>query len=174
MNSTSQNSIPAGGDQGAYEATLHAIAHAPVPEGIEARVNAALKAAPRHARVFDWPSSRWVEGGRAAGAMTGAMTGWTRAAAAAAIVAIVSGGGWGVYSHVQHQSGKAMVTPAVSAGPASGFSSAGAMRTPQTVQGPVLVQPDKAKTSPKRAKKRVKPASKPASPSTAQRVASGK
>jgi hypothetical protein len=61
-----------------------------------------------------------------------------RSAAAAAIVCVVVGGGWGVYSRVQPaQTPKAVAMPPRVAAP-GGFSSAGAMRTPQTLDGPVL------------------------------------
>lgn len=132
--------------------TLRLIAHAPVPGGLEERVHEGLRAAQRNARVSRWSSpvwpSTWVEGGWAAG--------WARAVAAAAIVTVVAGGGWGVYMRVQHQPGKTMapvVVPApASTGAPAGFSSAGAMRTPQTVKGPALVQPGKTKkkTGPRR------------------------
>jgi hypothetical protein len=132
MNLTPQN--PGGNQSHSWEATLHLIAHAPVPEGIEDRVHAALKMAPHSARLLAW-TAPWSEGGWAAG--------WMRAAAAAAIVGVVTGGGWGVYSSVQHQAGKVVAVPVVQSAPAAGFSSAGAIRTPQTVKGTVLVQPDK-------------------------------
>jgi hypothetical protein len=66
---------------------------------------------------------------------------WMRGAAAAAIVFVVAGGGWGIYSRV-HTAVPAKATampPHV--GAASGFSSAGAMRTPQTLKGPVVARP---------------------------------
>lgn len=63
-----------------------------------------------------------------------------RTAAAAAIVFVVVGGGWGVYSRVQHgQPARIIVLPHIPVG--GGFSSAGAMRTPVTVPGPVLTHP---------------------------------
>jgi hypothetical protein len=68
-----------------------------------------------------------------------------RSAAAAAIVFVVVGGGWGVYSHVQPaQTPKVIAMPRVSA--PGGFQSAGAMRTPQTLDRPVLKHPVKAAT----------------------------
>ncbi|MGB7546973.1 MAG: hypothetical protein WBM14_04420, partial [Terracidiphilus sp.] len=68
-----------------------------------------------------------------------------RGAAAAAIVFVVAGGGWGVYSRVQPaQATKVIAMPRVAA--PSGFSSAGAMRTPQTLNGPVLAHPLSAAT----------------------------
>ena len=128
MKITPHNS--SGSAQDSFEATLHVIAHVRVPEGIEERVHAALAAAPRHPRVLAWPGP--------GGAWTAA---WLRAAAAAAIVVVVAGGGWGIYTRVQHQSGKMVVVPAPVIPAGVGFSNAGAIRTPQTVQGPVLAAP---------------------------------
>jgi hypothetical protein len=69
-----------------------------------------------------------------------------RGAAAAAIVFVVAGGGWGIYSRVQPSpAAKVIVMPARS-GAASGFSNAGAMRTPQTLNGPVLTHPATTQT----------------------------
>lgn len=133
---------------------LRLIATAPVPAGLEQRMHAALQAAPRQARVLPWPTSVWPS--------------TMRAAAAAAIVVVVTGGGWGVYTRVQ-QLNKAGAPPAPQIVlPADSFSSAGAIRTPQTVQGPA-VQPDEKKADAKKLKKkkmpspRLKPA--PAPPS---------
>jgi hypothetical protein len=82
-----------------------------------------------------------------------------RTAAAAAIVFVVAGGGWGVYTHVQHgQPGKVIVMPrAMQPG---GFSGAGAMRTPQTLPGPTAILP--VKPHPARHKATKKPAAQPA------------
>jgi hypothetical protein len=115
---------------GTVEATLRLIATVPAPEGLEDRIQASLAAATRTARVLPWPVALRSDHG------------WIRAAAAAAIVFVVLGGGWGVYSRVQPgmQSG-ARVVPIRVASPASGFSSAGAMRTPQTLNGPIAPAP---------------------------------
>jgi hypothetical protein len=111
------------------DATLRLIANLPVPDGLEDRVHLALRSAPRRASLLAWP--------------TLIDTGWMRTAAAAAIVVIVAGGGWSVYSRVDRpQPAKVISLPA--AGPASGgFSSAGAMRTPTTLNAPVLKHPVK-------------------------------
>jgi hypothetical protein len=117
-----------------YEATLHLVTHAPVPEGLEERVQAALDSIPRRGRLLEWPLT----------------AGWLRSAAAAAIVFVVAGGGWGVYRHAQlHQPAKVTATPApqVSAPTAGGFSSAGAIRTPQTVKGPEVAETPKPQTT---------------------------
>lgn len=112
------------------EATLRMIATLPAPAGLEDRVQTALFSAPQTARVLAWPVAFRPQAG------------WMRAAAAAAIVFVVAGGGWGVYSRVQPglQFG-AKTVPVRVASPAAGFSSAGAMRTPQTLNGPVVPAP---------------------------------
>jgi len=114
------NGLAAGG----YEATLRLIAGLPAPEGLEERVQAALRHAPRPGRVLAWPTALRLEGG------------WMRAAAAAAIVVVVAGGGWGVVKHGQsgQSAGGNAVMPHMAA--PGGFSTGGAMRTPQTLQGP--------------------------------------
>ena len=64
-----------------------------------------------------------------------------RATAAAAIVFVVAGGGWGVYSRVQPVAQPKVIAMPAPINAAGGFKSAGAMRTPQTLQGPVLARP---------------------------------
>jgi hypothetical protein len=121
---------------GSAEATLRLIATLPAPEGLADRIQASLISAPRKARVLIWPAALRPQAG------------WMRAAAAAAIVFVVAGGGWGVYSFVQvGQPAGAKAVPVHVGAPASGFSSAGAMRTPQTLNGPTvpaLASPAKA------------------------------
>jgi hypothetical protein len=118
-------------DGRAAEETLRLIASLPGPEGLEDRVKTALSTASRRGRILHWPAGAGPAGG-----------GWihrtgARWAAAAAIVAIVAGGGWGVYSHVQPApTSKAIAMPRVTV--PGGFSNAGAMRTPQTLNGTVL------------------------------------
>jgi hypothetical protein len=114
---------------GEAESTLRLIANLPVPEGLELRVKTALRAAPKQstASLFAWPPSpsrSWTE------------SVWMRGAAAAAIVCVVAGGGWQVYSRVQPKP-TALALPHV----AGGFSSAGAVRTPHTLDGPTLAHP---------------------------------
>lgn len=135
MNSYSQKALTHNSNSGAgqeitegsAEATLRLIARLPVPKDLEDRVMAGLRAAPRRGRVLHWPS------------MLHSNSGWVRGAAAAAIVFVVAGGGWGIYTRVQPgQAAKVIVMPRAGAG--GGFSSAGAMRLPQTVNGPVVAQ----------------------------------
>jgi len=118
-----------GGGLGEAEATLRLIAGLPAPQGLEERVQARLAAGPRRGRILAWPAALRIENG------------WIRAAAAAAIVFAVAGGGWGVYSRVQRPQ-PARVIVLAPRGPAQGgFSSAGAVRTPQTLNGPVVTHP---------------------------------
>ena len=131
MNPSAHNSISDTGRDafsGSAEATLRLIASLPAPKGLEDRVTAGLNTAPCTARVLHWPASLHPTGS------------WMRGAAAAAIVFVVAGGGWGIYMRVQlPQTTKVIVMPRAGAG--GGFSSAGAMRTPQTVNRPVVAEP---------------------------------
>lgn len=128
MNTTSKNPFAGGTASGSFEDTLRLIAGLPAPAGLEDRVQARLNSAPRTARVFSWPVALRAD------------SSWMRAAAAAAIVFVVAGGGWRIYSRVQpSQTGRAIAMPRVIT--PGGFSNAGAMRTPQTLNGPVLAHP---------------------------------
>ncbi len=105
------------------EETLRLLAGAPAPSGLEERVHAALRNAPRSARVLAWPRALRAD------------SNWMRSAAAAAIVFVVAGGGWGVYTRVvQNQPAKVIVMP-LRMPVVGGFQGAGAMRTPQTLPG---------------------------------------
>jgi hypothetical protein len=120
------------------EETLRLIARLSPPEGLEDRVQtglrAAIRTAPRKARILQWPvalrlDNAWMQSSLA------------RSAAAAAIAAVVVGGGWGVISRVQPaQPARAIAIPP-RASTQSGFSSAGAMRTPQTLNRPIVEVP---------------------------------
>lgn len=127
------------------EETLRLIANLPAPEGLEDRVHAALNSMPRRSRVLAWPRALRAE------------SGWMRGAAAAAIVFVVAGGGWGVYTRVEstqiqrNQPAKVIVMPARTP-IAGGFSGAGAMRTPLTLPGPAAPEP--VKISPAKAAKK--------------------
>jgi hypothetical protein len=129
MNTNSHDPFAQEALSGSAEETLRLIASLPAPEGLENRLEAALRSAPRRGRVFAWP------------ALFQPNRPWPRVAAAAAIALIVVGGGWGVYSRVERQqAAKVIVTPAPGLA-AGGFSNSGAIRTPQTLNGPVLAQP---------------------------------
>jgi hypothetical protein len=126
MNTNPQNPNQSGPFPGSAEETLRVIAKLPAPAGLEDRVRATLKSAPSNGRVLDWPAS------------VRSQSSWMRSAAAAAIVFVVAGGGWGVYTHVQQNQGaKVLAMPPQVAHP-GGFASAGAKRTPQTIPGPTV------------------------------------
>jgi hypothetical protein len=115
------------------EQTLRLLANVPPPEGLVDRVQASLRTAPRQSFLLSWRSSLSHNGWMYSPALRGA--------AAAAIVCLVAGGGWRIYSRVQPApTAKVMVMPA-RVGNSGGFSSAGAMHTPDTLQGPVLAHP---------------------------------
>ena len=110
------------------EETLRMVARLPAPAGLEDRIHAGLQAymhaAPREARVLAWPVGLRANQDR------------LRAVAAATLVGVVLGGGWGIYSRVQPtQTAKGIVLPHHAAAP-GGFSNAGAML--QTLNGPVV------------------------------------
>ncbi len=153
MNSTSQDAsapnLHAGAQAGAAcdsaESTLRLIARLPVPEGIEDRVMVGVRAARRTGLVLRWPGLLQPTGS------------WMRGAAAAAIVFVVAGGGWGVYTRVKpSEPNKVVVMPRIGTG--GGFSNAGAMRTPDTLNGPVVARPAPQKRA------QVKPAKKALAP----------
>jgi hypothetical protein len=137
MNLSSQKRFSGKADAGEFETTLRLIASLPAPEGLAERVQAGLKAAPcaaaGNARILAWPKALRLENGWWQSSLA-------RSVAAAAIAAVVAGGGWSVYSRVQmNQAERAIVLPRVAA--PGGFSSAGAMRTPQTLNGPAAARP---------------------------------
>jgi len=136
MSPTTRNGIAGDSGSGGYEETLRLLAGLPAPTGLEERVQARLALAPPQARVLSWPTV--VQPGFA-----WAQSAIARGAAAAAIAVVVLGGGWGVYSRVQPaQSEQGMVLPHVAV--PGGFAGAGAMRTPQTLNGPVVPPATKA------------------------------
>jgi len=136
--------------EGEADATLRTIAGLPAPAGLEDRVKAALRREPagRQARMLEWPRGSWAQ------------SAWARGAAAAAIVAVVAGGSWSVYSRVQPRQAP-IVLPHV--GGAGGFSSANAVRTPKTLDVPtvhaesvpVKKEADRKKKAPQRGSARV-------------------
>jgi hypothetical protein len=126
MNLSAQSKFRNASAPSPAEETLRLIANLPAPLGLEDRVLTCLHVAPRHARVFAWP------------VMLQENRGWLRVAAAAALALAVVGGGWEISAYVrQSQQAKVIVAPPhVLSG---GFSNAGAMRTPQSLNGSVLV-----------------------------------
>lgn len=133
MSLSSQNDADRSASVMDAEKTLRLIANLPAPEGIADRVKSGLYAGPRRAGVILWPTSA-----------TGAR--WTqfaamRAAAAAAIVLVVAGGAWEVYTHIRiAPEPAALVSPQRMDG-SGGLTAAGAVRKPQTLEGPVVAVP---------------------------------
>jgi len=115
------------------EETLRLLAQLPAPQGLEDRVLAGLQAElhadKRTAKVLAWPTAPRFN------------RGWMRAAAAAALVVAVVGGGWEISWQVQQSQASKITAQPPRAPAAGGFSNAGAMRTPQTLNGPVLAHP---------------------------------
>ncbi len=131
MNPSGQNTIAGNSGSKDFEATLQLVARLSPPEGLEERVQAGLRSAPASgtARILAWPAARRL----------GAA--WMRTAAAAAIVAVVIGGSWGVYSRVRPVEPARAIANPPRLSTQGGFSSAGAMRTPQTLNGPTVEAP---------------------------------
>jgi hypothetical protein len=141
MKFPAQDSLPTGNPGVAdAEAALRCIAGLPAQAGLEVRIKSALEVAPHAGKVLSWPaaafSSSWVS------------RPVLRGAAAAAIVLVVAGGGWGIFRKAQPvRTPSAVVMPPRLAAP-GGFSSAGAMRTPQTLIAPTVSQPVAAGANP--------------------------
>jgi len=136
MNVNAHNSLGSSGSgidrANTGEETLRLIAGLPAPQGLEERVHEALRTVPRQGRVLAWPM------------VLRADAAWVRATAAAAIVMIVAGGGWGVYSRIQPwQPAKGLAAPA-RVGAMGEFSGADAKRSPQSLQLPVVSAPAKS------------------------------
>jgi hypothetical protein len=162
MKSNSQDPFANNPDPQAVDETLRLIANLPVPEGLEDRVHAALHSAPRRGRLLAWPG------------LLRPSYAWMRTAAAAAIVFVVVGGGWGVYSRVQKGlPARTVAMPAQSSSP-GGFSGASAIRTPQTLNAPALIQPAKTRPLPRKASKKAASRIRSAAPPNGQPEAADK
>jgi hypothetical protein len=135
MKSPDQDQIAGSSGSGEFEETLRLIARLAAPQGLEKRVQAGLLAAPASggARILQWPMALRTD--------TALYTAWLRSAAAAAIVALVIGGSWGVYSRVRLIQPTRAITVPLHLSTQGGFSSAGAMRTPLTLNGPIVERP---------------------------------
>jgi hypothetical protein len=124
--------------------TLRVIANLPAPEGLADRVQVRLRKAPRSTRILFWPP-----------AFAPGIMGYghaLRGAAAAAIVCVVVGGGWRIYSHVQPGPSARVILMPAPASPPRGFSTAGSMHTPDP--RPVIlhqIAPQPSQPGPKQA-----------------------
>jgi hypothetical protein len=159
MSFPSQNGFDRSAGAIEAEKTLRLLASVPAPKGIEERVKAGLRSAPRQAQLVRWP----LAAGSGGGWMHNSMM---RAAAAAAIVIVVAGGGWEVYSHIRVAPEPAAAAAPQHVGGQSGFSTAATRRVPQTLEGPILAVPVTEKQ-----KADVRPA---ATPSTDSKTAAKK
>lgn len=112
--------------------TMRLIATVPAPEGLADRLKANLRTASRGGRVIAWPR-------------TAAPGGWMqspvlRGAAAAAIVCVVAGGGWQIYTRVPAAPSARVIEMPARIGNSGAFSNANAMRTPDTLNRPKVPQ----------------------------------
>jgi hypothetical protein len=117
------------------EDTLRLIAGLPAPEGLAERVQGGLRNAPQAGRMLRWRGPLMSPGGWMHSSVA-------RGAAAAAIVCVVAGGGWTVYSRVSPASTAKVIEMRQGVGAnRGGFAPAEAKRLPETLQGPVLSHP---------------------------------
>jgi len=129
MNNRMQNEISKDAGSEA-EKTLRLLARVTPPEGLEDRMMAGVRRAPRRAAVLAWPRT--------------GVSGWMRSAAAAAIVFVVAGGGWSVYSHVQPRPLTGGLRSAIVVSPGS-FRTGGDVKVPTTLNRPTVAEPVVAK-----------------------------
>jgi len=119
------------------EDTLRLIASLPAPNGLAERMKAGMQTAPESGRILMWRDATWRNAIKPAGGWM--YSGVARGAAAAAIVCVVAGGGWRIYSRVQPgPSGNVLVMPSQAVRSGGGFGSANATRVPDTLDRPVL------------------------------------
>lgn len=133
------------------ERVLRQVAQAPVPEGLEERVKSALLAKPKSGQVLPWRGALAMS--RGAGLQQ-----LLQGAAAAAIVTVVAGGSWSIYSRLQPAQIHGPELPRLAA--PGGFAGASAMRTPQTLAVPQVHSGVAASSAPKSAVPRPVPAKK--------------
>jgi hypothetical protein len=114
------------------EETLRLIATLPAPHGLSKRVQARLAATPPRATLTNWHGfsrNGWM------------FTPVLRGFAAAAIVLVVAGGGFAIFSRIQPSPSANAVEQPARIGNGGAFAGAGAMRKPETLNGPVLTSP---------------------------------
>jgi hypothetical protein len=121
-------------------------------ERLQARLQAHIQSEPRQAatRLLRWPVNAGQTSGFAVNlAASVAGNEWLRVAAALLIAAVVAGGGWAIASMAHPPAREARATPQTARPSVAneGFSSAGAMRTPQTLAGPAAPEAAPALTA---------------------------
>jgi hypothetical protein len=161
--------------------TLRLIARLPAPAGLEDRIQAGVQAGVRAGLLAS--SKAGLKAESQAGTRFGSLLLWpaqlkpqgawmesaaVRAAAAAAIVCVVLGGGWGIYSRFHSASPPTAISQPPRLAAPSGFSSAGAMHTPLTLNGPLVAQPAKTEASPDEAQAVKLPKATPATKAAPQ------
>ena len=113
--------------------SLRLLSQVELPAGLEDRLRAGLRLAvtePGSARILSWPTKT---GKRVVRSMA-----WRRAAAAIFLAAAILGCAWSVLWQQKSRSASIQQNhPMVRPLPAGGFSNAGAMRTPKTLDGPI-------------------------------------
>ena len=117
--------------------TLRLVARLDAPEGLAERVKTHLartQEQPARGRVLPWPAADRV-----------VRTQWLRGAVAAGLLLSVAGGGVSAYRWVAPAPVARTAPAAVRPAPQQNFSTGGAMRTPVTLHGPVVVPGAKAK-----------------------------
>jgi hypothetical protein len=135
MTSSTQNDFDRTAEATDAERSLRLLASLPAPTGLEDRLKSGLRSASLHTSAIPWPLS-------SSGAARWAQSAYIRGAAAAAIVLVVVGGGWGVHSRFQPAPvPSAQVVPQPLSGGSGGLSTAGARRTPTTLEVPVIAAP---------------------------------
>jgi hypothetical protein len=141
---TTRESAPGNGTLAALDETLRLISSIPAPEGLQNRIQDRIQSAVRAERLTETadasPKGRLLRWQNLITLQSAPM----RVAAAAAIVCVVIGVGWGICSRLQPAQSAQTVTQPARPAAQSGFSNAGAMRTPLTVNGPVVAQPEAA------------------------------
>ena len=160
----SQNEGP-GKENKSAEETLRLIASLPAPDGLVERVQTRLRTAPQTGQVLSWPQGFASSGWRYGNALRGA--------AAAAIVCVVVGGGWRIYSRVQPGPSARVIEMPAPAGSPRGFSIGGSVHTPDPGPVPVrqvVAEPTGAVTSqPIVMQPKIKSAMKPGNRSSASK-----
>lgn len=121
-------------DSNNYEETLRRLAQLPAPTGLQERVQARLATANKQNKRDDWRAFF--------SKLFAPQSSWRRGLAAAAIVLVIFGVGWGIAWSIQPPAPAAQIAPPVGATVSGGFSSAGAIRTPPTLQGPAVKKAD--------------------------------
>ena len=122
------------------DATLRLLATVPAPEDLTLRIHRELARAPRR--------NGWLRPLAGIEHFGFNSHGSFRAVAAAAIVCVVAGGGWQIFSRVQPAPAAQGVIAPVRLGAQGGFSTAGAVQTPDPAAPPPVITHAPVKQAP--------------------------